>query len=651
MSYLLGVQPVALGGSIFLMKTKDRVLSLGMWSPRCSAVSGLLAMLVLAIESSGQTGIERQETSMGALPQLVRGASKQRRVEGEARCDPGQPPLPEPPPGLLLIEYQQSTRQFCLAARLGDAQRTVRMPIAEPVVRRVAFEWIQKVKRGRAKRRTPLTKLLLDPVADLLEHAELVVFVPSGILHEFPFSALKLRSDRFLIEHKPIAVLPTRSLLAIRSNAAHGVSFWPALIMGDPMQEQLGMLRLAALEARLIVHLLRDARNDGWAGVRVPRHLLHRAAVQSPSMSVHVGAGNSGAALIVGRDGRTMSLIGSNATVDGLKQGVVGTRMLHLATHRIDTEEDYPNLLLGSPPSAPEPGVLTGSPGGEGWRLSTWEASCLPLADMQLVVLSGCETAVFAQGDRPSRLETLVYSVRLLGQDGVSMEQRQAYLQPADSRFTRSLAGAFLFRGVPFVLGTLWSIDDSKATVQLALDFQQHVAHGLGPAAALQCAQRAAITSGEATAAARWSAYTLQISDLESLMAAHQPGSCLEQREVSSRVFRWIQTQDTSPFGDWAYTNLDWSDVWPKLEQAVLALEFDKLLYEEYMHLPAGCLSDSACVAELDGTALLGVVEEEAPESLHLILASASDVVERDVPREGGNVRTLAASEAPQNRR
>jgi len=54
-----------------------------------------------------------------------------------------------------------------------------------------------------------LGKLLLGPVADLLQDKQHIYVVPTGILHSVPFNALSIDDNKYLIENFTLSVLPS----------------------------------------------------------------------------------------------------------------------------------------------------------------------------------------------------------------------------------------------------------------------------------------------------------------------------------------------------------------------------------------------------------------------------------------------------------
>ena len=83
-------------------------------------------------------------------------------------------------------------------------------------------------------------RMLISPVADLLEEPELIV-VPDRFLNQVPFAALKDAGGRYLSEKLRIRIVPSLTTLKlIQDSLAYYHSQTGALIVGDPV---VGMVR------------------------------------------------------------------------------------------------------------------------------------------------------------------------------------------------------------------------------------------------------------------------------------------------------------------------------------------------------------------------------------------------------------------------
>jgi len=144
----------------------------------------------------------------------------------------------------------------------------------------------------------------------------------------------------------------------------------------------------------------------------------------------------------------TTVLVRQDATEARTKAAAGGARLLHFATHGEMNERDPLASSLLLTPSGADDG-----------RLEVRKIFALDLK-AQLVVLSACETGL-------GQLST--------GDELIGLQR------------------AFLYAGTPAVITTLWKVDD-RASFVLMREFYDRLAAGPDAAAALQGAQRAAMT-------------------------------------------------------------------------------------------------------------------------------------------------------------
>jgi len=234
-----------------------------------------------------------------------------------------------------------------------------------------------------------LYRQLLAPIADQLGERRLVI-VPHRRLHYLPFHALD-DGQQFVIERREVCYVP---------NA--------------------GILRYCLAAPR---RPLDRALLAGVADAQTPRVLDELAAIAPlfPDRTV---------------------LLGEQATLPALVEGVAGAGVVHLACHGV---------------FRPDNPLFSALRIGDGW-LTVRDAYQLPLT-CNLVTLSACETGMseIAPGDE------------LVG-----------------------LARGFFAAGAPSLLVSLWPVDDN-ATAELMSRFYTLLLDGHGPAAALRLAQTEAL--------------------------------------------------------------------------------------------------------------------------------------------------------------
>ena len=245
-----------------------------------------------------------------------------------------------------------------------------------------------------------LYELLITPIRPLLRRSRLVV-VPHGILHALPFSALRdPASGRYLAEDFALGNVPSVEMLVRLQEQGPERPGGSALVVGNP-STSLGDLPGAEREARAVAAALGT------------RPLLRDQALES----------------VVRRRLSTASWV-------------------HFAAHAMVQEENpyFSRLEL----------VADAGPDGHDGHLEIHEILTeVDLDTIELVVLSGCETAIgeTTRGDE------------IIG-----------------------LGRAFLYAGSPAVVSTLWWVDDAS-TAFLMRSFYEHLRAGVPYGEALRRAQ------------------------------------------------------------------------------------------------------------------------------------------------------------------
>jgi CHAT domain-containing protein len=235
-----------------------------------------------------------------------------------------------------------------------------------------------------------------------------VVIVPDGALHAIPFAALLDGSGAFLGERYAISTLPSAALLRQPSRERPASALTALLVGAEAGVPERGLRRLP----------------------EVARELSDLKALYGVATTLTTPAADARA----------------------WKAAVPGHGVMHFAGHAIANTQfpDRSELVLGRRPNG-ETEVVTAS------EITNW-----PLAGLQVVTLSACQTAYGA----------------LYRGEGLS-----------------SLARWFLAAGVPTVVSTLWEIRDDVARMVI-VEFHRAYVRSQHPAAALQTAQRTAAGMG-----------------------------------------------------------------------------------------------------------------------------------------------------------
>jgi len=339
--------------------------------------------------------------------------------------------------GAYMAFVRQADTGSTQSVRIGDAAR----------LEKLVVRWREEVgrppqglgKKGDARERAyraageTLRRMVWDPVAPLVGHAERVFLVPDGALSLLNFATLPTPGGRYLLETGPVLhylaaerdVVPPaeetigRGLLAlgdpdfaaagaIRPDAASKTSRAPVRDgnerprsasrgPGDPCSDPLGVSFAALPRTRIEVKQISDL----W--VR------------------HAAAGRND------RELHPLVLTGRGASEKALKSEAPGRRVVHLATHGFlagdscrpsvaDTPILFPTCALDpwETPGAVQSSPLLlsglalaganrrGDPGGVGdgedGILTAEEVAALDLSGVEWVVLSACETGVGAPG-------------------------------------------------------------------------------------------------------------------------------------------------------------------------------------------------------------------------------------------------------------
>ncbi len=338
-----------------------------------------------------------------------------------------------------------------------------------------------------------LRRLLWEPLNAQLADAETVLVSPDGNLARFPLAALPGEEPgTFLLEERALAVVP--------------VPHWLPEILADPAAEDSPKDPNAPVEASLLVlgDVDYDAvpRKPNGAATRGERgasgEAADRAGRRRQAMHFEPLASSRGEILAVRDsfelahpDGPVRQLRRHQATEEAFRREVPHRRFVHVATHGFFAPAEWSSLLdpsdeagrsptprgaapwEGSGLAALHPGLLSGlalaganalaPAGADDGILTAEEVASLDLGEVDLAVLSACETGLGA----------------VAGGEGVLGLQR-----------------AFQVSGARTVVASLWKVSD-EATRQLMERFYENLwDRRMGKLEALREAQLAMMREG-----------------------------------------------------------------------------------------------------------------------------------------------------------
>jgi CHAT domain-containing protein/tetratricopeptide (TPR) repeat protein len=290
-----------------------------------------------------------------------------------------------------------------------------------------------------------LYRLLLEPLDNLIAASSRLLIIPDGPLHYLPWGALLreyeedgIKKHQYLAEWKPYHIALSATVFAeIKkdrrpSGATPGISpVMDFIAFGDPMYPSIldGGKRKSSVDFR--VHSaarreLLDLTPLPWS-----RQEVEGIAALFPP-------------------GHAQVFLGAEATEETVKKVAKGARILHFATHA-QVDDRFP---LNSAVALTIPEALPKD--RENGLLQVWEIFESVRLDADLVVLSGCKTA--------------------LGED-----------QGGEGLI--GLTRAFQYAGARTVMASLWSVND-QATAELMIRFYKHLRAGMPKDQALQAAQQ-----------------------------------------------------------------------------------------------------------------------------------------------------------------
>jgi CHAT domain-containing protein/tetratricopeptide (TPR) repeat protein len=294
---------------------------------------------------------------------------------------------------------------------------------------------------------TELFKLLIGPAAKELAHGERLIIIPDGLLNRLPFAVLE-RGGRYLIEDHDISYAPSlRTLRYLRDRNA--------VRRSSGRVSEYNMIAIGASG---------ESAAGSGAGIRVypftdiPIEPLPRAAQEAQDVSSIFP--------------RSLVLAGRGAGEGAFKESPLDdTGILHVAAHAYVDNEDLRRSFIVLNPERGFGDTLA-SPAEDG--LLQWQEIAALKLNAALVTLSACRSAG---------------GVLSIG-EGIS-----------------GLTEAFLYAGGGCVVAAQLDVSDELAGAMM-VEYYRGIRRGLGAAAALGAAQRAALAGGEALGRpAAWGAF------------------------------------------------------------------------------------------------------------------------------------------------
>jgi CHAT domain-containing protein len=322
------------------------------------------------------------------------------------------------PPRVVGVHYTSyPTRTLIVIFEHGRATHSV-VEIDRNEIQSLRDELLAKPDSKPAARR--LYDLLIAPLQDRLGGGRELVIVPDESTYGIPFAALRNHNEEFLIEQTAISIAPTGAAIAtepLTLSPKHS----RVTIVADPAFSQSLFPNLTRLPA---------ARDDA-----------------DSIKSIFASA---------------TPLIGDQATRRALTSAMQECDVLHIAAHALSSGRDASLSLIALTPENDDNGLLYLD-----------DVRSLSLPKRPLVVLAGCQTALFGGGKGS----------------------------------IRSLADAFLAAGSRAVLGTIKDVDDAHSS-ELTTRFYRNLAAGATAPDALREAQLAALRSGKSS---DWAAFQLHV--------------------------------------------------------------------------------------------------------------------------------------------
>ncbi len=339
-------------------------------------------------------------------------------------------------PGSMLLEYWMGAGRVAVlwitrensgvaSQALGESDAAFLSALPRELQSATDLSW--RIAAGRAG------QLLLDGVP-LGRGITQLLIVPDGVLSQAPFEAISAGAGSTLVEQFAVGYLPSAALLLRTPNHRGTLLPWQRRLIGfgDPIVNAQGVLPDDEHWSRL-PDSARELRSIG--------HIVPGVA------EIHAG-----------EDDRKSYL---------LNGALAGAPMLHFSTHAaIDFTDPNRSRILFTPEAGQQ---------GSAYLFRS-EVQALPLAGVDLVTLSACDT-------------------------------ERGKLAPGEG--VQSFSRAFLAAGARSTVTTLWRVADGPAADFMRL-FYEHLARGETKAQSLRAAKLSFLRSGTQLALPQfWAAFVL----------------------------------------------------------------------------------------------------------------------------------------------
>lgn len=356
-------------------------------------------------------------------------------------------------PGTAVLSFnvmEERTHLFVIASN-GDLS-VVTLEIGREEIAQLTNRLRLLIDAGRWDRTPaePLQQLsgsayqrLIAPAEDALSDAQRLLIVPDGALRLLPFPALRRANDRgefeYVAQWKPTVLTDSLAVLAQLGSGESSGAGDAIIAFGNPDYSSVNGDRQSSATAR-------DTNSASASLAALP---WSKAEVDSIRQSY---------------PGKTQAYFGGDATEARAKSIPDDARYVHFATHTIvDAIQPLDTAIVLSLPGQ-------GTNDSENGYLQAWEVIEGLRINAELVVLSGCETA--------------------LGTD-----------YPGEGLI--GLTRAFHYAGAASVMASLWRVDD-RSTSQLMAVFYEALANRMSPADALRAAQLAMIEGNADSSGGFW---------------------------------------------------------------------------------------------------------------------------------------------------
>jgi CHAT domain-containing protein len=376
-----------------------------------------------------------------------------------------------------------TSRYAAFVLRPGQPAARVDLGPSAPIDRAIA-DWRADIKEGRPNPAATLRRLVWEALEPHLPAGtESVLLSPDGDLTRLPWAALPgRRPGTFLLEDYALAVVPNGLFLLDQLTAGREEGQGPGrlLAVGDVRYDRSSTPTPPADVIALRGPALRGDKPDVWPALDATRGELEAVVTLAGGRVVH-------------------SLTGEGASATAVLAELPKARWAHFATHGFFADPmfrslyqlDKPRFRIGgrsgghrAAPGSRNPLVLSGLvlaganlpvpkdefgiPRGDGGILTAESIAGLLLPDLELVVLSACETGL---GE-------------VAGGEGVFGLQR-----------------AFHTAGARTVIASLWQVD-SESTRALMTRFYRNLWQGrMRPREALRRAQLDMVRHGPGASA------------------------------------------------------------------------------------------------------------------------------------------------------